>query len=82
MSHIHFLIYHDFSVNGVPSCVNKRAMTDVLRKKFGFRGFVISDEGAIQVIVTYHKYLNNTVDTAAAAVNAGEAHQLLTHPFV
>ena len=31
----------------------------------------MSDAGAVNNIITKHKYLNNTVDTTAAAISAG-----------
>lgn len=33
-------------INGVPSAMNKWLLTDVLRKEWGFEGFVVSDWGA------------------------------------
>ncbi|CAH1799150.1 unnamed protein product [Owenia fusiformis] len=59
------------SVNGVPSCANKHLLTDVLRKDWKFKGYVVSDEGAIEFLISQHKYVNNSVDAASAAVNAG-----------
>ncbi|XP_070191027.1 uncharacterized protein [Littorina saxatilis] len=58
-------------INGVPSCANKKLLTDITRGEWGFKGFVISDQGAIENIVEAHHYLNNSVDTVAACVNAG-----------
>ncbi|XP_033741272.1 LOW QUALITY PROTEIN: probable beta-D-xylosidase 2 [Pecten maximus] len=58
-------------LNGVPACGNKRLLTDILRKEWGFRGYVVSDEEAIENIINYHHYLNNSVDTVALCVNAG-----------
>lgn len=55
----------------MPACANKKLLTDILRNEWGFEGYVISDEGAIENIMVEHKYTNSTVDTAAAAVNAG-----------
>ena len=60
------------SVNGVPACANKRLLTDLLRNEWGFTGYVISDEGAIEWIEAGHHYTKNSTQTAAAAVNAGK----------
>ena len=59
------------SINGVPSCANRKLLTDILRNEMGFQGYVVSDEGALQYVVKGHHYINNTVDAAAAAVKAG-----------
>ncbi|KAL3881457.1 hypothetical protein ACJMK2_027899 [Sinanodonta woodiana] len=59
------------SINGIPSCANKKLLTDILRKEWGFTGYVVSDQVAIENIISWHKYLNNSVDTVTACVNAG-----------
>ncbi|KAK6170932.1 hypothetical protein SNE40_019211 [Patella caerulea] len=59
------------SINGVPSCANKMLLTDILRNEWGFKGYVVSDETAIENIISRHHYVNNSVDAAAASVNAG-----------
>ncbi|KAK7480737.1 hypothetical protein BaRGS_00027998 [Batillaria attramentaria] len=58
-------------INGVPACANSELLTDVLRGEWNFTGYIVSDEGAIENIIYLHHYLNNTVDTVAACVNAG-----------
>ncbi|CAL1542780.1 unnamed protein product [Lymnaea stagnalis] len=58
-------------INGVPACANKQLLTDITRTEWGFKGYVISDQGAIENIQTAHHYTNNSVDTAAQAVGAG-----------
>lgn len=60
-----------FSINGVPACANKKLLTDVLRGEWNFTGYIVSDEGAIENIISEHHYLDNNVDTVAACVNAG-----------
>lgn len=58
-------------LNGVPACANRKLLTDILRKEWGFTGYVISDQQALENIVTRHKWVDNNVDAAAAVVNAG-----------
>lgn len=58
-------------MNGIPACANKKLLTDILRGEWGFKGYVISDEGAIEDIMDNHNYTSSIPDTAAAAVNAG-----------
>ncbi|KAK6171513.1 hypothetical protein SNE40_019688 [Patella caerulea] len=60
-----------YRINGIPSCANKELLTDILRNEWGFSGYVISDAGAIENIILRHHYLNNSVDTVAACINAG-----------
>ena len=62
------------SINGVPACANKRLLTDLLRDEWGFPGYVISDEGAIEWIEAGHLYTKNAIETAAVAVAAGTDH--------
>lgn len=58
-------------MNGVPSCTDKWLLTDVVRHEFGFRGYVITDWGAIDFAYTYHKYYNSTFEAVVGAANAG-----------
>lgn len=58
-------------LNGVPACANRWLLTDVLRKNWGFKGFVVSDCGAISDIVHEHKYETDPEKAVAIAVKAG-----------
>nr|KAG5696803.1 hypothetical protein BaRGS_012826 [Batillaria attramentaria] len=64
-------IMRDGSVNGVPACANKHLLTDILREDWGFSGYVVSDQSAIELIQRGHHYLNDSIDIATACVNAG-----------
>jgi beta-glucosidase len=59
------------SINGIPACANKELLTDILRNEWGFKGYVVSDQGAIEFIQDSHHYTDSVVKTAAVAVNAG-----------
>lgn len=72
--------YVFFSINGVPACANKNLLTDILRDEFGFDGYYMSDEGAIENIYVQHKYVNSSAAAAAAAVNAGVNLELPNSP--
>ncbi|XP_067675775.1 uncharacterized protein [Haliotis asinina] len=72
------------SFNGTPACADGQLLTEVLRKEWNFTGYVISDQGAIERIMTTHHYLDNGVDIAAASVNAGvnlELSENLPQPY-
>merc|ERR1711965_979553 len=38
------------SVNGVPSCGSRTLLTDTLRTEWGFQGYVVSDQTALEQI--------------------------------
>ncbi len=59
------------AVNGIPACGNDWLMTDVLRGEWGFKGYVVSDCGAISDIVHDHEYEPDPEKAVALAVIAG-----------
>ncbi len=59
------------SVYGVPCTASKFLLTDILRDKWGFKGYVVSDCGAIWDIVVGHKYAPDLATASALAVKAG-----------
>ena len=61
--------YHE--IDGVPAAGNRWLLTDILRKEWGFRGFVISDLGAIAMQYNKHFTEASEEDAIAASINAG-----------
>src|SRR5258708_27885344 len=59
------------SVFGEPACANLQLLTDILRKQWGFNGYIVSDCGAIEDIFAHHHFANSPEEAAAAAVKAG-----------
>ncbi|XP_046577961.1 LOW QUALITY PROTEIN: probable beta-D-xylosidase 5 [Haliotis rubra] len=59
------------SLNGVPTCASKQLLNDILREEWGFTGYVVSDDTAIENVQRGHHYANNYVDVVADCVNAG-----------
>ena len=57
-------------LNEVPATGNRWLMTDVLRKEWGFSGFVLSDAFAVGSLVT-HGYASDPADAAYKAFTAG-----------
>lgn len=51
-------------INGVPACANKKLLTDILRGEWGFEGYVVSDEGALELIMLGHHYTRTFLETA------------------
>ncbi len=59
------------AVNGVPSCCNEYLLKDILREKWGFKGHVVSDCGAIYDIKKHHNYTGSHKESAAISVKNG-----------
>eukprot|EP00048_Salpingoeca_helianthica_P015648 m.227816 g.227816 ORF g.227816 m.227816 type:complete len:774 (+) comp17327_c0_seq1:3-2324(+) len=59
------------SINGVPSCANPWLLDDVLRKSWGFDGYVTSDSGAVEDVLENHHYVSNRTEAVAEAIRAG-----------
>jgi beta-glucosidase len=57
-------------VNGIPATANKYLITEVLRKEWGFKGFLVSDANAVFNLIT-HKFAKDRAAASAAALNAG-----------
>lgn len=57
--------------NGEACCASKTLLGDILRGEFGFKGYVVSDCGAICDINRNHKITANEAESAALAVNNG-----------
>lgn len=58
-------------LDGEPCCSNKLLLQTILRHKWGFSGYVVSDCGAIENIWQTHKVVDTPEKAAARAVLAG-----------
>jgi beta-glucosidase len=58
-------------IDGIPCVDNKWLLTDVLRKEWGFKGFVLSDLGAIKMSLENHAVASDTTDALVQTFNAG-----------
>ncbi len=54
-----------------PCCGNKYLLTDLLRKQWGFDGYITSDCWALVDFYQGHKVVNSPVEAAAMALKAG-----------
>ena len=61
--------YHD--IDGVPCTANPWLLNKVLRGEWGFKGFVLSDLGAIRRLVDPHHVANSPGDAVCLAINSG-----------
>jgi beta-glucosidase len=58
-------------VNGIPVHANEWLLRDILRKEFGFTGYVFADYGAVNMLQTRHHITSNKAETAIVALKAG-----------
>ncbi|MBQ7017050.1 MAG: glycoside hydrolase family 3 C-terminal domain-containing protein [Firmicutes bacterium] len=59
------------ALNGVPVCANAKLQQQILRDEWGFKGYTVSDCGAISDISEMHHYKATKVEAAAEAVKTG-----------
>ncbi|HET9131238.1 MAG TPA: glycoside hydrolase family 3 N-terminal domain-containing protein, partial [Terriglobia bacterium] len=59
------------STLGVPCCASDLLLDQILRQRWGFQGYVVSDCGAIRDIYAGHHYARNVAEASALAVKAG-----------
>ena len=57
-------------LDGVPATANKHLMEDILRREWGFEGFIVTDYTGINEMVQ-HGYAADQADAGALAANAG-----------
>ena len=67
-------------LNGVPATGNTWLLTDVLRKKWGYDGFVVSDWESVKSLTT-HGFASGPEDAAVRAVNAGVDMEMTSTTF-
>lgn len=61
--------YNDY--DGEPITGSYHFLTEILRQEWGFKGYVVSDSGAVEFISNKHKVADTYEDGIAQAVNAG-----------
>ncbi|MGC9358245.1 MAG: glycoside hydrolase family 3 protein, partial [Anaerolineae bacterium] len=57
--------------NGEPCCASRTLLGEILRREWGFEGYVVSDCGAIRDLYENHKVVDTAAEAAAEAVKAG-----------
>jgi beta-glucosidase len=68
-------------INGIPATANKWLMTDLLRKQWGFNGFVVTDYTAILEMIE-HGVGKNLKDVTLLAQNAGIDMDMVSEGFL
>lgn len=61
--------YNDY--DGEPITGSYTFLTDILRNRWGFKGYVVSDSEAVEFLHSKHHVAEDAVDGAAQAINAG-----------
>ncbi|MCK5154959.1 MAG: glycoside hydrolase family 3 C-terminal domain-containing protein [Spirochaetales bacterium] len=59
------------SIDGMPCHCNRVILTDILRKEWGFKGFVVSDYFAVFRLKVLHKIVSTKAEAAKRAIEAG-----------
>ncbi len=67
-------------IDGIPATGNKWLMTDVLRKQWGFRGFVVTDYTAINEMTAHG--MGDLQTVSALALNAGVDMDMVGEGFL
>lgn len=67
------------ALNGIPCTADKNLLTTILRKEWGFNGYVVSDaEGVSDLYENGHRYVTTPEEAAAVGVQAGTDVDLRT----
>lgn len=61
--------YNDY--DGIPVEASSQFLTDILRGEYGFKGYVVSDSGAVEFIHRKHRVAVSPADAVRQAVAAG-----------
>ncbi len=67
-------------LNTIPATGNKWLLHDVLRERWGFNGFVVSDWDAVKSL-QIHGFAASPADAAARAVTAGVDMEMTSHTY-
>ena len=59
-------------VNGESASASQRLLQNILRKDWGFNGYVVSDCDSVEDIYLFHKIVSGAAEAAALAVKTGD----------
>ncbi|CAM3805652.1 glycoside hydrolase family 3 N-terminal domain-containing protein [Mucilaginibacter galii] len=69
------------TLNGIPATGNSYLQRDILKDKWGYKGFVVSDWGSIGEMVAWGYAANNT-DASLKAITAGSDMDMESHAYI
>ncbi len=64
------------SVDGIPASCSKVLLRDILKDEWGFKGIVVSDYGAVEIVNNHHRLTENEEEALALCINNGLDLQL------
>ena len=67
------------SINGQPACANEFLLEDQLRGKWGFKGYVVSDCGAVINIFDGHHYKPTQAESSAVSLQRGMDNECIDY---
>lgn len=67
--------------DGVPSTGNRFILDQVLRKEWGFKGFVVSDWASVSEMIA-HGFAKDGKEAAMKAINAGVDMEMVSYTYV
>ncbi|MFK8037416.1 MAG: glycoside hydrolase family 3 N-terminal domain-containing protein [Crocinitomicaceae bacterium] len=65
------LMINSGDVNGIPGHTNKALLTDLLKNRWGFKGFTVSDWEDFIMLETVHNVAKDAQEAIVSAINAG-----------
>lgn len=68
-------------LNGIPATGNAYLQRDILKGKWGFKGFVVSDWGSIGEMIP-HGYVKDKYEAAETAINAGSDMDMESRSYI
>ncbi|HWZ16430.1 MAG TPA: glycoside hydrolase family 3 N-terminal domain-containing protein [Mucilaginibacter sp.] len=68
-------------LNGTPATASRYLQHDILKGKWGFKGFVVSDWGSIGEMIN-HSYVKDNYQAAEVAINAGNDMDMESRSYI
>ena len=68
-------------LNGIPATGNKYLQRDILKGKWNFKGFVVSDWGSVGEMIN-HGFVKNNYEAAMSAANAGSDMDMESRSYI